>query len=285
MDFELFQKQYADLNKTVTDASEHLRAISANGRRPNAAPLLSFNGLTSDEVKSSPEFKKAKMDYQRADNAVKAFIKTVPKDYLRRNSKIHRGVNESRLLEGNYRGDLQRLVTPELHIDEYKSKMGNDDDIIVLSFKVKGKDPAKDLVSFLEAGYNYILDADVSPGEVSPGEFLVFVEISRRTNAVARIHQIVKETLNLTLQKMDEWTMAYGKATERGSQHFHETYPFTVSKLEELIPLSPKEYREQNGEQDSDDIAHMKNIADIPVNQTAPNDIEMESLRVQAGLL
>ena len=194
-------------------------------------------------------------------------------------------MDKSNITEGNYRGDLQRLIAPEIHIDEYKSKMGNDDDIIVLSFKVKGKDPAKDLVSFFETGYDYILDADVSPGEISPGSFLVFVEISRRTNAVARIYQLVKEALNLTLQSLDEWSMAYGKATEHGSQRTHDMYPFTSENLEKLIPLSPKEYRELTGEQDSDDIAHMKNIANIPVNQFAPDDIEMENLRVQAGIL
>ena len=36
-------------------------------------------------------------------------------------------------------GDLTRLVHDELHIDEYKSKMGTDADVCVISFKFAGK--------------------------------------------------------------------------------------------------------------------------------------------------
>lgn len=188
---------------------------------------------------------------------------------------------KSKIVEGNYRGDLQRLVTPELHIDEYKSKMGNDDDIIVLSFKVLGKDPAQDLVTFFENGYDYILDADVSPGEISPGKFLVFVELPRRRNAVARIYQLVEEALNLTLQEMDEWSVAYGKAEHQGTRKFHETVPFTYEALERMIPNSPRNYREVYN--DDDEIANLKTAANLPVNQFAPDDEFTEVLKTQSG--
>ena len=51
--------------------------------------------------------------------------------------------------------------------------------------------------------------------------------------------------------------------------------------------MSPREYRETHEEpkQDTDDIAAMKNIAQIPVNQTAPDDEEMNALRQAAGTL
>ena len=198
-------------------------------------------------------------------------------------------LTEGRLLEGSYKGDLQRLVTPELHIDQHRSKMGEDDDIIVVSFKVTGKEPAQDLVSFLETGYDFILDADASPGEVSPGDFLVFFELSRRTRAPEQIYKIVEEVLNLTLQEMDEWKFAYGRAEERGTRSKVELYPFTLENLKSMIPLSPREYRDTRDEyepmQDDDEIAAMKNIAQIPVNQEAPHDEEMDTLRQQAGLL
>jgi len=199
---------------------------------------------------------------------------------------------KSKLTEGSYRGDLQRLVDPELHIDQHRSKMGEDDDVIVVSFKVRGKEPAADLVSFLETGYEWILDADASPGEISPGKFLVFFELSRRTTAVDRIYQIVEEVLNLTLQDIDEWRFAYGTPEQRGTRRTVTTYPFTKENLEKLIPMSPRQYRDSHEEfqpeepkQDADDIAAMKNIAQIPVNQTAPDDEEMNSLRQAAGTL
>lgn len=195
---------------------------------------------------------------------------------------------KSKLTEGNYRGDLKRLVKPELHIDQHRSKMGEDDDIIVVSFKVRGKEPAQDLVSFLETGYEFILDADASPGEVSPGDFLVFFELTRRTTAPERIYTIVEEVLNLTLQKMDEWTFTYGAAEQRGTRRRFKQIPLTIENLKDIIPMSPREYRDTRDEykhQDEDDIAAMKNIAQIPVNQEAPKDDDMDSLRSQAGLL
>lgn len=194
---------------------------------------------------------------------------------------------ESKLTEGSYRGDLQRLIDPELHIDQHRSKMGEDDDVIVVSFKVQGKEPANDLVSFLETGYDFILDADASPGEISPGQFLVFFELTRRTTAVDRIYQIVEEVLNLSLQEMDEWRFAYGAPDQRGTRRKFTTYPFTKENLERMIPMSPREYRETHEEpqQDDDDIAAMKNIAQIPVNQTAPDDDEMNALRQASGTL
>jgi len=210
---------------------------------------------------------------------------------------------KKKLAEGSYRGDLQRLIEPELHIDQHRSKMGEDDDIIVASFKVRGKEPAHDLVSFLETGYDFILDADASPGEISPGKFLVFFELSRRTTAVDRIYQIVEEVLNLSLQDLDEWKFAYGPPEQRGTRRKVTTYPFTKENLKRFIPMSPREYRDSHEEfqveapdsevdfvkpqppQDTDDIAAMKNIAQIPVNQTAPDDDEMNALRQQAGLI
>ena len=43
--------------------------------------------------------------------------------------------------------DLEFTVDPIFEIDSYKSKMGDDQDIVVLSFSVSGEQPAKDLVN------------------------------------------------------------------------------------------------------------------------------------------
>ena len=77
------------------------------------------------------------------------------------------------LKEGLEKGDLARLVHNELHIDEYKSKMGNDEDMVVVSFKVGGKDPAIDLVNFIEKGYDWVVDADTSAGEMEDGDYKI----------------------------------------------------------------------------------------------------------------
>jgi hypothetical protein len=49
-------------------------------------------------------------------------------------------------------GDLKRLIHDELHIDEFSSKLGNNEDVVVVSLKVAGKEPGQDICSFVEKG-------------------------------------------------------------------------------------------------------------------------------------
>ena len=60
--------------------------------------------------------------------------------------------------------DLANLVDNVFEIDSYASKMGEDKNIVTLSFSVSHKEPADDLVKFLEGGYSFVLDADVTAG-------------------------------------------------------------------------------------------------------------------------
>ena len=57
--------------------------------------------------------------------------------------------------------------------------MGDDKDIVTLSFSVNEKHAADDLMNFIEKGYEFVLDADATPGEQSDGTYKVFVEIER----------------------------------------------------------------------------------------------------------
>ena len=83
------------------------------------------------------------------------------------------------LNEGLRSGDLEHFVDDLFTVDRYSSKMGEDRDIVVIGFNVREKHPAMDLVEFLETGYRYILDADMSSGEEADGNYQVFVEMVR----------------------------------------------------------------------------------------------------------
>ena len=191
-----------------------------------------------------------------------------------------------RLLRENLEyGDLKRLVHNELHIDEYKSKMGNDDEVCVVSFKVGGKQPAADLVAFIEKSYDYVLDADVSSGEKEDGDYLVFVEIPRTPELPEQIVQMIKDVLNLTEQTQEEWRVRYYKSTEE--------HPLDADALKTVIPLTPEEYASHygSGEEDSDeeditkDLDALKSAAGVKVDTVAPKNDFTESLRVAAGIL
>lgn len=173
--------------------------------------------------------------------------------------------------EGLEHGDLARLIHPELHVDEFKSKMGDDSDIVVVSFKVVDKEPALDLVNFVEKGYDWVLDADVSSGELSDGEYLVFVELERTPDVTDRIDELLNDLLNLTKQEIGEWRFQYQKGTQ---------VPYTVDALA-VIPTTPEEYNSKYGQ---DDIAAMQESARVPMNRQAPVNDFTESLRIAAGL-
>ena len=91
---------------------------------------------------------------------------------------------------GLLKNDLQFLVDNIVEIDSFKSKMGDDKDIITLAFSVNGDSPAKDLENFIEKGYPFVLDADVSSGEQSDGSYKVFVEMERDKDAPMHILEI-----------------------------------------------------------------------------------------------
>ena len=91
---------------------------------------------------------------------------------------------------GLLKNDLEFLVDNIVEIDSFKSKMGDDKDIITLAFSVNGDSPAKDLENFIEKGYPFVLDADVSSGEQSDGSYKVFVEMERDKDAPMHILEI-----------------------------------------------------------------------------------------------
>jgi hypothetical protein len=76
--------------------------------------------------------------------------------------------------------------------------MGNDSDIVTLAFSVLGEEPAKDLENFLEKGYPFVLDADVSSGEQSDGMYKVFVEIERSKRVPEQVLEIADGVSKLT---------------------------------------------------------------------------------------
>ncbi len=104
---------------------------------------------------------------------------------------------------GLLKSDLGHLVDTIIEIDSYKSKMGEDSDIVTLAFSVHGNEPAKDLENFIEKGYPFVLDADVTSGEQSDGTYKVFVEMERNKEVPMQIIEIADGVSKLAdLEKM-----------------------------------------------------------------------------------
>jgi len=128
--------------------------------------------------------------------------------------------------------DLQDLVKKTFEVDTYASKMGEDKNIITLSFSVKHESPAKDLVKFLESGYDFILDAAVSSGEQDDGRYRVFVEMERNKHSIDNIEILLRDISKLT--RINEWKFRYYKN--------FKTYDATKDTLAQIIPTDPNRY-------------------------------------------
>lgn len=138
------------------------------------------------------------------------------------------------LSEGLRSGDLKSYVSELFTIDRYKSKMGEDSDILVLGFRVKEKYPAIDLMEFIEKGYDFILDADMSAGEEVNGDYQVFVEIER----TPKLQEQLIELLGGIGQLCDcyNWKFKYQKENEIAE--FNED---TIRK----IPMTSEDYNKK----------------------------------------
>lgn len=140
--------------------------------------------------------------------------------------------NKHQLNEGLRPLDLEEMVHTIFEVDSFKSKMGEDKDVCVVSFKVKDRSPAKDLMEFIEKGYPFVLDADVSSGEDNSGEYSVFVEISRTPDIVEQIKNLTYGVQKLTGIK--DFKFRYYKEDQ-----IHEA---SGDNLSRVIPPTPKEY-------------------------------------------
>jgi hypothetical protein len=183
-------------------------------------------------------------------------------------------MSHNNIVEGLEQNDLKRLVHPELHVDEYKSKMGKDEDVIVLSFKVTGREPAEDLVNFIEKGYDWVLDADVSSGELDDGDYLVFVESDREPQVANNVMALMQDLMNLTDQTIDEWSMQIRSNPNK--------VQLTADNIQGNVPLTSASYQARYGKKDLDE---MRNAAGIPVTTQAPKNDHTQSLRSLAGIL
>jgi len=130
--------------------------------------------------------------------------------------------------------DLQNLVKPIFQVDAYKSKIGNDENIVVLSFTVDREEPAKDLENFIEMGYDFVLDADVSPGETDDGVFTVFVELERGRHVPEQILEILNGVEKLTGDS--EMRFRYFKS--------FKSHDVTLENLADIIPLDIETYNQ-----------------------------------------
>ena len=137
--------------------------------------------------------------------------------------------------EGLKAGDLEGVVNKRFSVDQYKSKMGDDRNIMVLAFTVDGLAPAKDLERFAETGYKEVLDADATPGSLADGKHRVFIEFARVESVDQHIAKFLDDLKKLT--NIEHFEFTYHK----------RTVPFEASNknLADVLPRTPIAYTQK----------------------------------------
>jgi len=169
------------------------------------------------------------------------------------------------LNEGLDYQDMKGQIEPTITVDEYKAKMGKDSDIVTLTFTVNSKLAAQDLVAWLEIGYDWVLDASVSDGEIDPGKYLVFVEMNRRTSVPERIITMLEDLETLTDIPVKDYSVTIKD----------ESYDAEKDTLKQVIVLSPHEYRKQVEKEE--ELNEFRNLAGLNHKQVFEQDIDIKN--------
>jgi hypothetical protein len=150
---------------------------------------------------------------------------------------------------GLKKNDLQNLVDAIFEIDSFKSKMGDDKDVIVISFSTKNEGSAEDLENFIEKGYPFVLDADKTTGEQSDGMYKVFVELERNKEAPGNISEMLDGIKQIC--GLEEMKFRYYKGFRS-----HEA---SVNNLAEMVPTDHDAYDIRVNENNMDNYKNFFN--------------------------
>ena len=163
--------------------------------------------------------------------------------------------------EGLKAGDLEGVVNKQFSIDQFKSKMGDDKNILVLGLVVDGQAPAKDLERFAEVGYKSVLDADATPGTLEDGKHRVFIEFARSPEVIGQIMAFLEDLKKLT--NIEEFEYTYHKNEK----------PTMVSAgtLGEAIPTTPEAYEQRVNEMRVSEARHFFDKYDMMECNIAEN--------------
>ncbi len=105
--------------------------------------------------------------------------------------------------------EMQGLVDSTISIDQYKPKVGEDADTVVVALTVQYEKPANDLSNFIETGISEHLDVESAPAPNSDGEYKVFVEFARNEKLYDNISVMLNNINNITSDKGDWQFTAY----------------------------------------------------------------------------
>lgn len=168
--------------------------------------------------------------------------------------------------------DMEGQISDKITVDEYAAKMGKDKDVVTVTFKVNSELAANDLVTWFERGYDFVLDASVSDGEIEPGKYLVFVEMERRSRVPERIIRLLSDLETLTGFKLKDWTVEIED----------EDYDADESVIRQAMILNPNEYKMEKEKDEK--LNEFRQIAGIATKPLYTEDAYIRKIKTMAGM-
>ena len=165
-------------------------------------------------------------------------------------------------------GDLKYLVSHLFDIDSYRSKIGEDGDMVVLSFTVDEKAPADDLCRFLEMGYEFVLDADATNGPTSNGKYKVFVEMERNKHVAKHVMEMLDGISRLA--GVEKFKFSYYKS--------FKSLPADLDILNKAIPTNANEYEDRVASNQMNNFSNFFNRSFIENIDVLEDDIRFEKM-------
>jgi hypothetical protein len=153
------------------------------------------------------------------------------------------------------------LVLPLISIDEFNSKIDNRRAIVV-AFYCTDKDPAQDLMRFIEGSNLDMLDTEVSPAPSSEGYYVVFVEFSRNREFPATLDEIIQQVGNIAENK---WQLKIW--------NHDDIVHYSTDVIEKLVILDPSQIP-PDPQDDQDPVKDVVDQAQAQEPPAAPAPVE-----------
>ena len=132
-------------------------------------------------------------------------------------------------------GEMTNLVNAVVSSDQYKPKIGEASETVVMAYVVES------------------LDVDVSQGPNNRGKHMVFVEFTRGPKLYENIREILKVVSNVTT--ITEWTFEYYKG--EGAKDLNE------ENLKDSVIDNPQEYVLKYAQPKNEELSRVKQLAGI----------------------
>lgn len=169
----------------------------------------------------------------------------------------------SKLTEGLAYEDLRGLISNTISIDQYKPKIGAEEETVVVAFTVTYEEPAEDLANFIETGHLEHLDVDTSGAPEVDGSYRVFVEFQRDHKLYEKIEDLLSNIDQITSKDDGKWEyIAFG--------NHGKAKPFNHDNIRADISNSKSEYRMQYsdpGDADSEEVVATPDEVEESINR------------------